>query len=212
MEMHAYDSSYLEDAMDNFANMVDFAVNVCGEGLKEFLDKFAITPVSVSFGKGNPKYVAGMSGAELVYAVYDDTGEEMGEIEAVPRMQRSPEYWCGWVLAYYQWYTGKSFQDILKAVPAEEILRMYPALHEADITKFAEIMDEKIKERCKKTKLKTLRENAGLSQSELAKKSGVSLRSIQMYEQRNKDINRAQTINVARLARVLGCQMEDLME
>lgn len=212
MEMRAYDSSYLEDAADNFANMVDFAVNVCGEKLKEFLDKFAVTPVSASFGKGNPKYVAGMSGAELVCAVYDETGEEMGEIEAVPRMQRSPEYWCGWVLAYYQWYTGKSFREILKAVPAEEILHMYPTLHEADITKFTEIMDEKIKERCKKTKLKDLRENAGLSQSELAKKSGVSLRSIQMYEQRNKDINRAQTINVARLARVLGCQMEDLME
>lgn len=62
------------------------------------------------------------------------------------------------------------------------------------------------------SKLRDLRENAGLSQSGLARKSGVSLRSIQMYEQRNKDINRAQVIRVVRLARALGCQAEDLME
>lgn len=23
---------------------------------------------------------------------------------------RSPQYWCGFVLAYYQWYTGLSFK------------------------------------------------------------------------------------------------------
>ena len=50
------------------------------------------------------------------------------------------------------------------------------------------------------------------SANELAKQSGVSLRSIQMYEQRNKDINKAQMETVNNLAKVLGCKMEDLME
>ena len=42
--------------------------------------------------------------------------------------------------------------------------------------------------------------------------SGVSLRSIQMYEQHNKDINKASAETVLSLAKVLGCTMEDLLE
>ena len=53
---------------------------------------------------------------------------------------------------------------------------------------------------------------AGLSQSELARASQVGLRSIQMYEQRQKDINKAQAQTLLRLSRVLYCSMEDLME
>ena len=36
--------------------------------------------------------------------------------------------------------------------------------------------------------------------------------SIQMYEQRNKDVNKAQAITLAKIARVLGCDIEDLLE
>ena len=50
------------------------------------------------------------------------------------------------------------------------------------------------------------------SQRELAYRSGVGLRSIQMYEQRQKDINKAQAQTLLRLSRVLYCSMEDLME
>ena len=57
-----------------------------------------------------------------------------------------------------------------------------------------------------------LRHNPGCTQAELAKRSNVSLRSIQMYEQRNKDINRASAETVLNLAKVLGCTMEDLLE
>ena len=48
----------------------------------------------------------------------------------------------------------------------------------------------------------------------LAGKSGieVNLRSIQMYEQHNKDINKASAETVLSLAKVLGCTMEDLLE
>ena len=50
------------------------------------------------------------------------------------------------------------------------------------------------------------------TQAELARRSNVSLRSIQMYEQRNKDINKASAATVLSLAKVLGCTMEDLLE
>ncbi len=62
------------------------------------------------------------------------------------------------------------------------------------------------------TNLKRIRTAYGCTQKELAAMSGVSLRSIQMYEQRNKDINKAQSDSLYRLAKALGCAMEDLFE
>ena len=60
--------------------------------------------------------------------------------------------------------------------------------------------------------LKTLRKAIGMSQQELSKKSNVSLRSIQLYEQRQKSIDKAQAITLYRLAQTIGCQIEDLLE
>lgn len=62
------------------------------------------------------------------------------------------------------------------------------------------------------TRLKTLRKASGLTQAELAQRSGVSLRSIQSYEQRYLDISKAETRVVNHLAKVLGCTMEDLIQ
>ena len=62
------------------------------------------------------------------------------------------------------------------------------------------------------TQLQMLRRMLGYSQKMLAEKSGVSLRMIQQYEQRAKDINRASGTKLFALARTLGCNMEDLME
>ncbi|MBE6904644.1 MAG: helix-turn-helix transcriptional regulator [Ruminococcaceae bacterium] len=60
--------------------------------------------------------------------------------------------------------------------------------------------------------LKRIRVSAGLSQTDLATRSGVSVRMIQHYEQGAKDINRAQAITLYQLARVLNCQTENLIE
>ena len=62
------------------------------------------------------------------------------------------------------------------------------------------------------TKLKCIRMAKGYSQKQLAELSGVSLRSIQMYEQRRKDINKAQSDSLYHLAKSLDCKMEDLLE
>ncbi len=62
------------------------------------------------------------------------------------------------------------------------------------------------------TNLKRIRTVKGYSQKQLAEMSGVSLRSIQMYEQRRKDINKAQSDSLFHLAKALGCTMEDLLE
>lgn len=62
------------------------------------------------------------------------------------------------------------------------------------------------------TNLKKYREAAGLSQSQLAEKSGVNFRMIQYYEQRAKDINKAEGLRLHQLAQALGCTMENLLE
>ena len=49
--------------------------------------------------------------------------------------------WSGYVLAYYQWYSGKKFAEILGKYPLERILSDYRLMHEADITKMAQAMD-----------------------------------------------------------------------
>lgn len=60
--------------------------------------------------------------------------------------------------------------------------------------------------------LKSIREAKKFSQSSLASKTGVPLKTIQKYESGERDINKAQGITLYRLAKVLDCNIEDLLE
>ena len=53
---------------------------------------------------------------------------------------------------------------------------------------------------------------AGMSGVELAEASGVPVRTIQQYEQRQKSINKAQAEYLMMLARALHCNAEALIE
>ena len=93
-----------------------------------------------------------------------------------------------------------------------EIYKLYPTLHEASEEKFVDVANS-ILERIKQpSKLQTVRKAVGLSQKELSEKSGVTLRMIQQYEQRAKDINKATASNLFSLAKTLGCNAADLLE
>lgn len=127
-------------------------------------------------------------------------------------LDKSPEYWTGWALAYYQWYRGVRFSRIQKAVSVTEVYGMYETMHEADIMKFVTVMDEKLKAFYHETNLKRMRENAGYSQRQLAEESGVPIRQIQLFEQRRRDINKTQLETAWKLARALACRIEDLVE
>ena len=62
------------------------------------------------------------------------------------------------------------------------------------------------------TNLKKYRERAGITQAELAKRTGVNLRTLQDYEQGRKPINQAAAITVYRIATALGVVVEDILE
>lgn len=62
------------------------------------------------------------------------------------------------------------------------------------------------------TKLHEMRERRGMTQAELADKSGVNLRSVQNYEQGKSPINGAAAETVYRLASALHCAVEDILE
>lgn len=210
--IHAYQEIYLSKAQAVLGEAFDYAINICNISGDNFIKQFVVSSVCKRLENGEPLYLAGKSGIELVRDIIaESTGKEIN-VEPVDRFNRSPEYWIGWAVAYYQWYSDRKYSIIFHALPFGDLQKMYYTLHEADISKFADIADERIRELYPETNLKRIRAAYGCTQAELAKESGVSLRSIQMYEQRNKDINKASADSLYRIAKVLGCSMEDLIE
>ena len=208
----AYSESYLSDAKDRLSQFFDYLINDCGMDADWAAALFLSSGYAEQFERGNPAILAGMSGIELARAVVAATYKKKTLPEPGYTEGLSSEYWAGWALAEYQWYSGKRFKDIFEHVKLSDIISMFAVYHEMDISRFIEAMEERCASALPECRLKKLRESRGLSQAELAKISGVSLRSIQMYEQRVNDIDRAQAQTVYKLSRTIGCAMEDLLE
>lgn len=210
--IHAYDEKYLGDAMKNLGEAFDYAVNACGIEPDPFMELFIASGYAERFGKGEPKVVSGLSGTELVMEVMERSG--LSRTFPAPKIEYDylAEYWCGWILAYYQWTTAKSFRDIHENLSMEEIGKLYGTLHEASEEKFVDTANEIIARKKTATILQRRRKNCGYSQRELAERSGVNLRTLQQYELGAKDIGKASVSTVIALAKVLGCQVEDIME
>ncbi|SHJ52295.1 helix-turn-helix domain-containing protein [Hespellia stercorisuis] len=208
---HAYSEHYLDDARENLGEMVDYAVNACHLDIDEFWEMFLVSGYAHSFEVGNPKIICGHSGTELVYEVLRKIGIEMEFPKPQVEYDYSPEYWSGWILAYYQWNIGMPFQEIYKYMKMYELANLYHPLHEAPEQKVIGAISERIRLLSYATKLQQLRKASGYSQRELAEKSGVSIRMIQQYETQTKDISKAAGGTIRALANVLGCRMEDLV-
>lgn len=210
--IHAYDESYLYDAKKNLAIVVDYLAYFCKLNNNQIQNILSKSKSLKFFCQGHPTYLAGMSGIELAMKVASEFMDISNIKEYEPTFEKTPEYWAGWALADYCWYRCKSLDDIFYAVDFVKVLEMYHLYHEMDITQFYDTLDKYIKEGSIKTKLRIMRELNNLSQSQLAKKSGVSLRSIQLYEQRVNDIDKAQSQTLFKLAKTLNCPIEKILE
>ncbi len=209
---YAYSELYLDDAMKCLGSAFDYALDECNQEPEWFTDMFIHSQFAKQFERGNPSVVSGMSGIELATAVmWTAYGDSI-----MPKPERkvgySPFYWAGWALTYYQWKSGRRFRDIFKRMPLRNILDRYPLFHEMDVERFCDEMDRCLQNAQGETRLKHIRQVSGLSQAELARRARVGLRSIQMYEQRVNDIDKAQANTLYRLACALGCDIEDLLE
>ena len=240
--IHAYNKLYLEKARKSLAQMLDFAVYEINQDAKIFFDLFTASRVASLFEIGDANTVAGKSGIELAYDVLAQSGISAQQVQQVQPLQAdqsaqllqsaqtqqeretqrekqigqinapSEEYLAGWALAYYQWETSQRFSTINRYVPIKDIIDMYNPYHEMDIKQFSDRMNELILLAKPETNLKMLRKQAGFSQSQLANESGVPVRTIQQYEQRQKNINKAQAEYIFMLASVLKCKPIDLIE
>lgn len=201
--------------MNNLGAMLDCAANVVHYDISVFYEMYLASGVAAQIEMGNPRYLSGLSGIELMHIVFKKCSDkDVQDIDYHP-FERTPEYWAGWALAYYQWFTAKSFTYIKRnGLDIKTLISLYPTLHEADLSKVVETADTIIERHIAESRsiLKTLRKQLHLTQSKLAELSGVSLRMIQAYEQGDQDIRKAEAQTVFALSKALGCKAEVILE
>lgn len=210
--IHAYDKVYLDKARTVLGRMLDFAVYDLKYDIAEFFGLFIKSGVAKRFENGDYAVIVGMSGVELAYEVLEKSSVEYERIKPNYTANRSEEFWIGWALAYYQWETSISFEEIVQYIPLNDIVALYSPYHEMDIRQFVDKMNAMYKAAKPETNLKLLRQKVGLSQRELATLSDIPLRTIQQYEQRQKNINKAQAEYLVMLSKVLCCEVDELIE
>ena len=202
--IRAYNEMYLSDVMHNLADFFDIAINAIGLDADEISTRFCQSQIAEGIEKANPNYLSGKSATEMLSELL---GKDVPYAQ-IP-LDRSPEYWAGWILAYAQWYLDKPFKEILNAVPLRTLIERYYPYHEAPESKTVEWIAAQFPA---ESALKRYRNLRNLSQKQLAALSGVKLRSIKCYEQGDIDIRNAQAETLYALAKVLDCFIEDLIK
>ena len=156
-------------------------------------------------------------GEMLSYAVYD-----LGyELEKFYTLFLRSEYSVRFSKGDLFVITGMSGAELairVLDIPDDDIImpckirNMYNPYHEMDISSAILKLREMSQASRAETYLKKLRKRAGISQSVLAEETGIPVKTIQQYEQRRKDINKAQAEYVVRLSKALCCEPQDILE
>ena len=139
--MRAYIEPYLKDVMRNIGVMSHYCINEYGLSPEKYSVLFANSHVAEQISMGNPRFLSGLSGKEMADMLIDSSVEINTKQISSNTYYVSPEYWAGWVMAYYQWFTAKSFSQMYAdGQTYEKVLLMYHPMHEADLTKVVEMM------------------------------------------------------------------------
>ena len=238
--IRAYDEALLPLACDSLGRMTDFSVHSLRIDADSMMKLFVASGVAALFGRGDPRTVAGMSGIELAYKVLEASGLTYERTPARHTLSLSNEYRAGHALAYAQWESGLRFEEILErcsvrglaadcgrektalleSLPvdisdedkAEALNRFGDSFSRSFAAKLLSPVGDAGDAGSGDTRLKKIRIKNGLSQSSLAKASGVPLRTLQQYEQRQKDINKARFEYIMMLSGALSCDPADLLE
>lgn len=131
---------YLNDVQKNLGFFFQAALRNLSLPVDEVQRAFLASEISTQIEFANPNFLCGKSGYELAILAFPQYEKKLMDSIDEPFYPQA-EYWCGHVLAYYQWYSDKPFAEILGKYPLERILSDYHLMHEADITKMAQAMD-----------------------------------------------------------------------
>lgn len=207
----AYIPLYLDDAQYALGAMLDYAVNTCGQDLSVFYARFLSSGIARLFSQASPKYM-GLSGIELALLVAQRTGDPLPRTDTFVDVG-SPEFWTGWTLAYLSWNLNVGLETLQRKGIGIEMLRSrFNPLHEADISTTLELVRKRLQDSlAKNNPLKQQRIIASLTQQELARLSGHSLRAIRAWEQGQRSLSCASAGGIRRLCRALGCEIDDLI-
>ncbi len=237
---HAYDKVCLGRASDTLGRMFDYSVYSLHLDIQSMMDLFIASGAASLFEHGDINMIAGMSGVELAYYVMEKSGFAYDRTQPRYTKSLSPEYWCGYALAQIQWETCSTFDHIMKTFSSSGFISGYTAKrtsfldnlplnttetvraekirsfgmgYAADaVSQFIAETDNKSRDRDSACLfLKKMREKSGLSQSGLAKASGIPVRTLQQYEQGQKDLRKARAEYLIALSRVLHCEPQQLL-
>ncbi|MBO5551171.1 MAG: DUF3990 domain-containing protein, partial [Lachnospiraceae bacterium] len=148
------------------------AVNASVPGLSAglFLSCFIVSGIASRFEAGDPYIILGNTYYELYQRILLSCGlqpssgimEDAGQDSSVP-------YWCGSMLAFYQWYKNIPFADILSSLSYGRLFALYPELHDLPFKEACDAIDSRLdRRRSASTRLQAYRKRFGLSQRELA--------------------------------------------
>ena len=208
----AYSQLYLNDAITNLGEMTEYAHYACGMDLDLALNCFVISGYAGRFQVGDPEVVSGMSGTELYREMMDKCGLLTGQLPgALVRYDTDEYYWLGYILAYFQWWSGMAFKSITDAIKTDDFMRLYPTMHTVSEERAAEELLELYRKKTQFNRLQEYRKRLGFTQAELAEKSGVNLRTLQQYEVGDKDLAKASVGSVIALAKALHVEPESLI-
>ena len=138
----AYNELYLANAQRTLANCFDYAVNSLKIPFERFYMMFAVSDLAGKFEKGDPFVISGKSGIELALLVMEKNTGIYEYRDRVYPEGKSREYWAGWAIAFYQWYSGCTFRRLHEDVPVTDIIHMYDKYHEMDIMHFVDHIEE----------------------------------------------------------------------
>lgn len=207
--MYAYDESYIEGAMIRLGDMIEYACLDLNYDPDAYFKMFIMSGIARRFEIGDVSVVAGKSGPELVQMVLTSVDHVIDFKNPTWREYRSDLYWCGWALAYFQWHEKKSFREIWNVISIRMMQKMYPALHEADISKTVDIMSRMLLPK-KKSLVQTLRLTRGMTQQELADEAYMTVSQLQRLEYGERKVENLSLKTALAIARALRVEVSEL--
>ena len=111
---YAYQEIYLNKTQAVLGEAFDYAINACNITGENFVKLFIISSAREKIENGEVTYIAGKSGIEVVREIVFETMNKEIVVEPKEQFARSKEYWIGWAIAYYQWYSSRKYSEIFK--------------------------------------------------------------------------------------------------